>query len=601
MKKIIALLLALIMTLSIFTACGEEKKPAGNEPSTDVPDEPTNPDTPADPDEPTDPDAPADPDTPANPDEPTDPVISNEEKETDKQLQDVPYDDKREFASAVQEALVVTAEAFFERGKYLQYDDSSLVKSTTLLEKNIRRPDRLKHNPEDANSQFTWYTNCASWTYDVYYRALGIDIVDWTTLMLHEDTEIQVWSHTVVDAMTDAQRAKTFEEFSSKLQPGDILCCRHKYGNGGHALLYIGDGQILHSAAGHVANYDYTKMTEYFEEEGTVMRKTLDSLMDTDDKYYFFGEKWWGIIRPTLRHTDAKPTEETVNRVNNMQKIYAEKLTTATVGHTVKAGDEITYTFSIENRRETDTVVEIVENLSGNVTLVNGGIGKVEGTTIKWTVGIPAGETRTRSFTVKVKDGVKVGDVIESVSTVDGVNVNCRPVYIGGSLSAEQQAKIAEELGKVTAATGVYDTDFAEQIYAAAGITIDIEKGKDIVNSLLTPFMDSKTHYALNSESPYINMVAPTLYGGYYTVTDTERWGGYRTKGMLSCQLMIGDILICVPKVGKTVICMYAGEGKLFTISSLKFGMQDVEETNNILTSALGYNRFVVIRPAMAQ
>ena len=64
---------------------------------------------------------------------------------------------------------------------------------------------------------------------------------------------------------------------------------------------------------------------------------------------------------------------------------------------------------------------------------------------------------------------------------------------------------------------------------------------------------------------------------------------------------MIGDILICVPKGGKTIVCMYAGEGKLFTISSTKFGMQDIEATDNILTSALGYNRFVVIRPAMAQ
>ena len=127
---------------------------------------------------------------------------------------------------------------------------------------------------------------------------------------------------------------------------------------------------------GQASNNYYTDITDVYDAtidgEGV---KVKDKMYDAfeefykmpaegkyyDDKYYFFGEKWWGIIRPTLRYTDAKPTEESLNRINNMQKIYAEKQTTATVGHTVKAGDEITYTFSIENRRETDTVVEIVE------------------------------------------------------------------------------------------------------------------------------------------------------------------------------------------------------------------------------------------------
>ena len=590
MKRFLAFILAMIMMLSVFAACGEEKKtPSANDPA-DTPDAPTT-------DEPT-----ADEPTA---DEPTtdEPAIEKpiEEYENDKYIEDIPYSDGKQYDNAIQQALVAVAEAFYERGAYLQYDDSSFVKSTDLLEKNIRRPDRLKYNPEDASSQFTWYTNCASWTYDVYYQALGIDIVDWTTLLLHNDTEIQVWSYTVVDAITDAQRQKIFEEFCSKLQPGDILCCRHKYGSSGHALLYLGDGQILHSAAGQVGNYDYTKMTEYFEEDGTVMRKTVESLMDPNDKYYFFGEKWWGVIRPTLRHTDAQLTEETTNRVNNMQKIVAEKQTTATVGHTVNAGDEITYTFQIENRRETDTVVEIIENLPANTTLVDAGIGTVEGNVIKWSVGIPAGETRIRTFTVKVNDDVKNGDVIESNSTIDGVNVNCQPVYVGGNLTTEQQAKIVEELNKVTAYGGVSDTDFAEQIYAAAGITIDLDAAKSIVTDLMTSFMGSKTHYAINPESKYAGMIAPTLYGGYYTVTDTERWGGYRTKGLLSCQLMIGDILICVPKGGKTVACMYAGDGKLFTITSTKFGMQSVEDTDGILETIYGYNRFVVIRPAMAQ
>lgn len=559
MKRLLAFVLALIMMLGMFVACGEkEETPTANDPAT-TPDEPT-----------------------------TDETL----------LEDVPYVDNRAFDNIVQQAVVVTAEAFYNRGAYLQYDDTSFVSSTDLLPNNIRRPDRLKYNPEDANSQFTWYTNCASWTYDVYYQALGIDIVNWTTILLQRDVDMQVWSYSVVSGLSNSQKEKIFNEFSSLLQPGDIMVCRHK-GSGGHALLYLGDGQILHSAAGPVANYNYTQKTEYAEAEGTVMQKTLDSLMNTNDNYYFFNEGWWGIVRPTLVYTDATPTQETLDRIANMQQIVAEKRTTAPIGHTVKGGDEITFTFEIKNLRETDAVFEIIDTVPSNTTYINGAQ-KVDGETLKWTVSVAAGDTQTVEYTVKVNADVKVGDVVSSNSTIDGVRVNCRPVYVAGSLSAEQQAGITKQLNEIVEKDAIND-ELVEQIYANIGITFDLDTFKNIINSLLTSFMESKTHYELNKESPYLSMVPPTMYGGYYTVTATDMWNGYRTKGVMMCQLMVGDIIICQAKVGTPTALMYAGDGKLFTVSSVGFGLKDEEASQKALESIYGYNRFVIIRPAMAQ
>ena len=619
MKKILAFLLALIMMLSVFSACGEEKKSidqlgqdeptADDKQDTTSKDEPTDKPTDKPADEPADEpaDKPADEPTDKPADEPKDePTDKPADEPTDKPadepvdeplLEDVPYVDTRVFDNIVQQAIIVTAEAYYNRGKYLQYDDTSFVASTDLLSRNIRRPDRLKYNPEDANSQFTWYSNCASWTYDVYYQALGIDIVNWTTVLLKQDEAMHVWSYTVEKSLTNSQKQKIFDEFSSKLQPGDIMVCRHT-GSGGHALLYLGDGKILHSAAGFVANYNYTQKTEFFEEEGTVMQKTLDSLMDNDDNYYFFGEGWWGIVRPTLVYTDATPTQETLDRIANMQQIVAEKRTTAPTGHTVKGGDEITFTFEIKNLRETDAVFEIVDTIPSNTTYVKGAQ-KVDGETLKWTVSVAAGTTKTVEYTVKVNANAKVGDIVTSNSTIDGVRVNCRPIYVAGNLSAEQQAGVTKQLNEITGKEVVND-QLVEQIYANIGITIELDTFKNIINSLLVSFKQSKTHFELNKESAYLSMVPPTMYGGYYTVTATDMWNGFRTKGIMMCQLMVGDVIICQSKVGTPTAYMYAGDGKLFTISSVKFGLMDEEASQKALDSIYGYNRFVVIRPAMA-
>ena len=545
MKKIIALLLALVMMMAVFAACGEDKKP----------------------------------------DEGNKIVVDEPEEET-----------PRVFASKEIEAIVTTAEAFYQRGVYLQYDDVSMVASLSGMT-NIRRPDRLKYGPEDATSQFTWYTNCASWTYDVYYQALGQDIIAWTTSSLQQAADMHVWNYAVTGEETDYEKEAIFYEFTSLMEPGDILCCRHQK-SGGHALLYIGDGMILHSAAPGGGNYDYSGNADRAEPKGSIDYKTVESFMDVSDNYYFFDEIWWGIIRPTLRYTEAKATEEAINRINNMQGIVAEKQTTATVGHTVKAGNEITFTFQIKNVNKKEKTVEIVDTLPDALTYVSG-CDNLSGNVLKWSVTIPAQSTEKVKYTVKVADSVKNGDKIESSSTIGGVDVNSRPVYVGNNLSADMQTAIDGVIAKTTSAT-VYGTDLAEKIYADAGITISLDSAADIVNGMYGAYAKTTTHFQLNKESKYFNMLAPTMYGGYYVVTDKTMWGGYRTKTPQANQLMVGDIIIMTEN-GKVSTYMMASGMKALCLDEGKISLLSIMDTKNMLTSTLGHDKFAVVRPAMAQ
>ena len=545
MKKLLAFLLAIIMILSTLAACGEGDK-----------------------------------------------------KTEDPSKTESPEDTGRTFESKAVEALVVTAEAFLARKAYVQYDDQSMVASLKNLT-SIRRAERAKNSPETATGQFNVYSNCTEFVYDVYYYALGIDIVTWTTKLLENYTNRHAFSYYITGEETEEEQAKVFEDFKSAMKAGDILVCRHKGDSGGNTLLYIGDGKIIYSARsekGKSPNYNYSSNVENIEPRGTVSTKDVDKLALASDDSYFWDEGWWGISRPLIEYPDAQPTEEALNRINNLQGIVVEKLSSAPSANTALPGDEITFTFQIKNTTDVDTTLEIIDNVPQDMTYVSGAE-TVDGTTLKWNANIPAGKVTKIEYVLKINDGVAEGSFITSDSYVGGVSANSRPLFIGKRLTAEQRTALAAEMDKISK-PDVFGTDLAEKIYASAGITIELESADAIIGGLFKAYKDSTTHFELNLDSPYLKMIAPTMYGGYQVVNTPSLWNKLRTKGPQVNQLMVGDIVIMTEN-NKTLTYMVYDINRMMNLNTGDVEVMTLQDSKTAILSTLGNDKFVVIRPAM--
>ena len=545
MKRLLALLLAIITVLGLFAGCGEEKK---NEPST-------------------------------NNQAPSTSNPTNQEEEV------------RTYDNVVQEALAVVAEAYYSRRTYIQYEDNPLIKSGGQL-----RADRHKYSPEDATKQFTTYSNCAAFTYDVYKEALGLDIVCWTTAALQAATDMHVLTCSSIPKTPDEQAALK-QLVIDTLQPGDII--NYRKDSWGHAMLYVGYGEIIHCSSnfGTGGSYNMATNTEVLDPAGGIYKIKIDELFA---KHLDFTStiNAFAIVRPTIKYTDAQPTEKTLNRIANLQKVVIEKTADYAVGMTVAQGDEINFNILIKNSNKTDKVLELSEVIPANTTYVSGA-DSVDGNTMKWTVTVPASGKVDVKYTVKVNADAKTGDKIASPTLVGGVEVRCRDIYIGGHLTADQQSKIYDEAAKINgdAVTGVA---LAKQIYSAAGIACNIGTEAEIISSIFKTTTRAAGHFELNTSSEYMKMLAPTMYGGYLVYVTNSLYDGNRTKSPMMTQLMAGDIIVC--KEGATYSTwLFIGQNKAMSLNKGSVGVLDIIGTRDALFSTIGHDQFVILRPAMAE
>ena len=545
MKRLLALLLAMITVLGLFAGCGEEKKPASSannqNPSTDLP--------------------------------------AKDEEEI------------RTYDNVIQEALAVVAEAYYARRTYIQYEDNPLIKSAAQL-----RADRHKYSPEDATKQFTTYSNCAAFTYDVYKEALGLDIICWTTSQLQSATDMHVLTCTDIPKTPDEQAALK-QQVIDTLQPGDII--NYRKDSWGHAMLYVGYDEIIHCSSnfGTGGSYNMATNTEVLDPSGGIYKIKLDELFA---KHLDFTStiNAFAIVRPTIKYTDAQPTEKTLNRIANLNKVIVEKTADYAVGMTVAQGDEINFNIQIKNSNKTEKVLELSEVIPANTTYVSGA-DTVDGNTMKWTVTVPASGKVDVKYVVKVNADAKTGDKIASPTYVGGVEVRCRDIYIGGHLSAEEQAKIYEEAAKVSgeAVTGVA---LAKQIYAAAGIPCNIGTEAEIISSIFKTTTKASGHFELNTTSSYMNMLAPTMYGGYLVYVNSSLYDGNRTKGPMMTQLMAGDVIVCKEGSAYSTF-LFVGQNKAMSLNKGSVGVLDLIGTRDALFSTIGHDQFVILRPAMAE
>ena len=537
------------------------------------------------------------------------------------------------YESLAQKAVVKTALAYLARSTRIQYDDTNMLvnSSTASADPVYRWQYKTRQNPEDYTVQYTGYTNCAAFTYDVYWAALDYKIGAYTTKNLIEKTgKDMIYKYIPTGKETADEKAAMEQEFRSNLKMGDIIVIRYSgsLSGNGHAMLYVGekvlegvDGykgvaaentedngptkdyvyDIIHSTG---SSFSYSKGEEKYEAHGSIQMMSVDALFrdETSRRYVFANLESIGIVRP-LEVFDKEVPTTAQNRMLYMNNIIAEKLSSHTAGMTAGPGDQITYNFSVTNKNKTDVTLAVKDTLPQNITFVSSENCTVSGSALSWTVTVPAGKTLDVTYTVKVKEDEPAGHYVQSTSgTVGGIPVNCPKVYIGRTLTEGEQKVLLDSV-KALKGTESRGLELANVIYGQVLGQAEL-LGTDFDTVMNELFREVNGFSYLEWEGAYPNLIAPGLFGGRYVPQRAirvqlnehlQRYENIRTRLPYPDQLVIGDILIAEADTEGKAQKLYLFTGE----NMLDLNNMTYVTSTEILTKAMAYNRFAILRPSL--
>ena len=509
-----------------------------------------------------------------------------------------------------QEALIATAEAYWLRGERLQYADTRFTTSGSSYGSEFRWQSTV-NTPEDCTLTDWAYTNCAAFTYEVYYQTFGYKLPDnmYTTSNLAKyaasnNMEVFVYNREKGSTQTEEEKQQVIEGFFSTLQPGDIICIRRE-ANTGHALLYIGNGEILHSGG---STYKYTGSYGVENYEASVRRVRVDNYFFNPDMSsggdVFTVATKLQIIRPLNVMTNAI-NENTQNRLQNLQNIVAEKLSSHVRAQTAEKGEEVTFTYALHNIGDKAVTLKVKETLPSQLEHISGGT--KAGNQLTWNVTVPAHGRASVSYTAKVKTDVSYGTKIQSTeSYVGGVRVKCEPITVGKKLTAQQQDALIDACQDVLAnGSSLSGLALVNELYKqATGIenifgTNDFLTVTEGAEGCFKYYMtySNKNIYQLNTAGDYAALLAPSLYGGYRLWA--SEFANDRTRLARVQDLQVGDVLL-----GRTsssqAIFIWLGEDIGFMSMSTK--AMDTVAPAARLERLLAYGYYyAIMRPIQGQ
>ena len=507
----------------------------------------------------------------------------------------------------LQKAVVLTAESFVIRKNRGQYDDTRLTASQDPV---YYRWSTAQRAPEDYTSQYTGYSNCAAFVRDLYLTALDLDIQYYTTSTQTSGCK-KVLARAPVAEKFENKSAEELEtikqEFLDALQPGDLIVYRYADQKNGHAMCYVGNGMMIHCSG---SNYNYTDREEKYEDNGCFRYDPIDTFWDTESRRYLFNKASYVLIRPLDDFTGEIP-QDTLDRMNDMRGVAAEKTASATWTQTVNPGQEITFTFTLQNLTGLEKTLTVTDTVPENTTYVLGAQ-KQEGDALSWTVTVPARETVSVSYTVQVDE---TAETVESSSFVEHIPVNCPAITVGNTLTPRQQESLSAAAanadtsagGGISLAAKLYRDAFGAELLS--GLTAD-----DLMEGIFRHYSDAveagapydlwpSQWHSLDENGAYYKLVAPNLYGGRSVLEGTEEapvsklefMAVKRTRLVAEDQLIPGDIILASDSETRfqTVAWLYI-DGQLL---DLQTGEKLPAEPT--LSQLLCYQHFAVIRPSL--
>ena len=588
MKRILCFLLAILMLLGL-VACGKEEAPA----------------------------TPAEKKTATAQEAKTPEKESFEYEPVGVKIVENPYPDlDLTGLTDVQKAVAVTAESYYMRGSRIQYEDTRFLKTDKLL---YYRWAVQQRSLEEYTSQNIGFLQCAAFCYEVYRNALDLDLIyegkvcyytsrfDSNANHVLRETPVASGFSKMSKEALDAKK----QEFLDTLQPGDIIVYRVK--TNGHAMLYVGNGTIIHSTG---SVYDWEGKKEVYEEFGTVRKDPIETLLTEGNAKYIFNKQSYCIVRPIVDFNVTEIPEKSRSRMEAMRGVVAEKLSDHTEGQTVTAGETVTYTFSLQNMTKEEKTLTITDTLPSNTEYVSGDLA-LSDRNLSATVTLPAEGKTQVSYTLRVNQDTPAGTKIASESFVEAVPTNCSPVTIGNTLNDAQIAALQNtylefsdsELSGIELANAIYKKALGYE-------ALPLDPNEAILEKLFRRYSDvyefktadsdpiwPKYWRSLDENSDLLEYLAPNLYGGRYlaentsttALTDLEWFKNDRTRYVCANRLVPGDIILTAYDTDTLAASAY-----LYTGTSLLDLQNNVEISPEPLLSRLVSDRyFVVLRPSL--
>jgi len=586
MKKFLALLLAVILTLSVLAGCGKTEP-------TQTPEPPAQAETPAVPETPVGPETPAVPEIPAEPEPEPEP----------EPLWDEPVYTFENTLENRQKAIVAEALAYYYKGTLDQYGMQYLTVIPDQKGGPLRGNSLEYNTPEAATEDNTLYQWCSSYAFDVVYNALGYKLLNnhekCRTSFLSEgqcdDPEIVVFQHT--REYDDAKDIAATQACIDMMQPGDIITWTRPSDGAGHTLLVTndltGDGtlDLLHRSG---ARYDMKTGVDSIESYGIKLDNNVAREFLTKSEQYLPEMSRFSLYRPALLDAEKYPITRSAQARMTYPGLRVDRTLAVGPWSSVLSGDTVTVDLVISNKgKEALKDMPFHEAVPAGCTLVS-----AEGSLAQdhpyWLISLEAGATTSVSYQLKVEGDP--GDVITlKGSSHAGIASNILSLTI--EAYTVDGAKLRDESAQQAALKAAANSfEFASRLYeAATGKAVTVPAVNDFRKACFDNHKVTMVYQP--GEKTYTGpgeMLLPGYFGGRRIWAEEN----IRVLETRIVDLQAGDIILVRPSiedVSQDAAWIFDGENLL----TVKNGaVEKMGQTQ--LTKLLSYQLFFLLRPSLA-